>query len=185
MEKYLYISYIENPLPRIVRHLNNLVWGIVGRLDLVQGLFIFMPNSNQYVIYKTPLERFSEKYKVNQETGCWEWISGFFKQGSYGKFKMNTKTMLAHRASYILHIGEIPEGKLVCHHCDNKFCVNPSHFFLGTVRDNMIDAQSKGICPIMKHPSLSTYSVGCRCDECKEFSRVYSKEKRERKKLLS
>jgi hypothetical protein len=52
--------------------------------------------------------------------------------------------MTAHRASWIIHNGKIPNGLFVCHKCDNKKCVNPDHLFLGTQKDNMKDKISKG-----------------------------------------
>jgi hypothetical protein len=54
------------------------------------------------------------------------------------------KTMAVHRIIYEQCVGPIPEGMLVCHHCDNPPCCNPDHLFLGTHKDNMRDMTKKG-----------------------------------------
>lgn len=93
--------------------------------------------------YKLPIEeRFKDKYTVS-DNGCWEWTGALGSDG-YGRLKVNNKMILSHRFSYELYKGEIINGLVVCHQCDNRKCVNPNHLWLGTQRDNMIDCVLKG-----------------------------------------
>ena len=75
---------------------------------------------------------------------CWIW-TGAVNNG-YGYFTLTDprRNMLAHRFSYELHVGPIPDGMMVCHECDNPACVRPDHLFLGTSQDNTDDMISKG-----------------------------------------
>jgi hypothetical protein len=79
--------------------------------------------------------------------GCWEWNGS--KTYGYGKIIVGSrldgtrKTARVHRIAYQVFVGEIPQGKFVCHKCDNPSCVNPEHLFLGTRQDNVDDREQK------------------------------------------
>lgn len=91
-----------------------------------------------------PIEdRFWRRVVRGEPDECWEWQGSLSKNG-YGILpigpKINRKKTRAHRISWELHRGPIPEGRLVLHICDNKLCVNPNHLYLGTYSDNIRDA---------------------------------------------
>ena len=92
---------------------------------------------------KSVLSRFKEKYKINPNTGCWEWVSSLTKKG-YGDFHYEGRTRLAHRVAMELYLNINPGELHVCHSCDNPRCVNPKHLFLGTNHDNHKDMKQKG-----------------------------------------
>lgn len=91
----------------------------------------------------TPKQRFYRYIETDPNTGCWEFIGTRNKRG-YGVFTFENKKVPAHRFSYQIHVGNIPEGRLVLHKCDNPPCVNPEHLFIGTQFDNMRDMVQKG-----------------------------------------
>lgn len=92
---------------------------------------------------KPTAERFWASVEPQNESGCIEWSKQRDRDG-YGYFKFNGGPVRAHRMSWILTFGEIPDGLWVLHKCDNPTCVNPDHLFLGTAKDNEIDKIAKG-----------------------------------------
>lgn len=80
---------------------------------------------------------------IDKADGCWTWTSSKNSDG-YGQFNICGASKSAHRVSWELHNGNIPDGMHVLHKCDNPPCVNPEHLFLGTNHDNVLDREAKG-----------------------------------------
>lgn len=78
------------------------------------------------------------------ESGCWLW-RGSLDGGGYGQIStaQGFAPAKAHRVSWEMRNGPIPDGMVVCHTCDTPACVNPDHLFIGTQQDNMRDCSRK------------------------------------------
>lgn len=85
-------------------------------------------------------ERFHEKYVIDEATGCWLWTAKTGKggYGYIGEGRTGGRTLLAHRVSYELHIGPIPQGLSLDHLCRTRHCVNPEHLEAVTIRENTL-----------------------------------------------
>jgi len=101
------------------------------------------------------IEEKLKKYVID-DRNCWNWIGSKDRDG-YGVFGHHrNKQLRAHRASYGLYVGEIPNGMMVCHFCDNPSCINPKHLFVGTAKDNTQDMIRKQRRPVLSgevHPN--------------------------------
>ena len=99
-------------------------------------------------LWGTPEERFWRQVQKHSEDECWEWL-GYRDKNGYGSLNIKSKEsgIRAHRFSYQLHIGLIPEGLLVLHKCPgggNPWCVNPAHLKVGTQKENVQDKIDAG-----------------------------------------
>ena len=84
------------------------------------------------------------RYKVNKETGCWE-FTGCKTIGGYGRIRVKGVHWMAHRYFLSQALGRpIAEGMLVLHSCDNPCCVNPAHLREGTQKENVAECIAKG-----------------------------------------
>jgi len=99
---------------------------------------------------KNLLQQFNDKVRwVSTRSGCIE-AAGYdngdgYKYGSFyidGKIRRVT----LHRLSYMVHIGDVPQGMCVMHSCDNRSCINPEHLSVGTRKQNTQDMIAKGRC---------------------------------------
>lgn len=89
------------------------------------------------------ISRLAEKSKPDQYTGCTHWVGNALPRG-YGRIVVHGKRYLAHRLSYEVHVGPIPDGMNVLHKCDVPACINPDHLYLGTQRENVRDMMERG-----------------------------------------
>jgi hypothetical protein len=105
-----------------------------------------------------PAARFVRHLAPPDGNGCRLWTRGRDPAG-YGKFRAEGRSFRAHRWAYEHFIDPIPAGFLVCHHCDNPPCCEPSHLFLGTQQANMSDKMAKGRHRYVTHPKLSDDDV--------------------------
>ncbi len=132
---------------------------------------------------ETFADRFWSKVEVGE--GCWVWTGSRLRLG-YGRIYSGVSNVVvqAHRASYEIHHGPIPDGMFVMHTCDNPPCVNPTHLRLGTPLENHGDMRAKGrarwqVAPVTHCPHGHEYTPentstspgrGRSCRACHSFA---------------
>jgi hypothetical protein len=80
-----------------------------------------------------------------QSDECWLWQGARSAPNAYGVLRVDGRSYLAHRLMYALAIGPVPQGLLVCHRCNTKACIQPSHLYLATNGQNIRDAHRDGL----------------------------------------
>lgn len=144
------------------------------------------------------LSRFYAKFERGDDSCCWPWVAAKSNSG-YGRFYISKGRMVtATRLAWMIaNQKDWPEDRLACHTCDNPICVNPSHIWAGTLRENAIDSIQKGRQPrvlkefcsrghdIRGQDRLSPSSQH-RCRECvRETGRIRARRFKARRKLAA
>jgi hypothetical protein len=139
---------------------------------------------------RTPMERFLSKIVRSNAAGCWLW-AGFVEKNGYGRIGLNGRMRWAHRVSYELFVGPIPEGLEIDHLCRNTRCVNPTHLEPVTHSENMSRSphsapdvhRAKTQCP-KGHPYAGDNLVLYRnMRYCRECGRAHKKAYKIRQRL--
>lgn len=134
------------------------------------------------------LEKFNEMWTPVTETGCWLWTR-YVEHKGYGVMFIKKKNILAHRVSYTLFKGEIPEGKQIDHLCRVRCCVNPDHLEAVTGRENTLRGTGpSAVCARKTHcvrghelagENLKISKEGFRlCVECQRYRQKICNEKK-------
>ena len=118
--------------------------------------------------------------KVLRGPGCWEWTGNRSYQ-NYGRLLIvgTMRKAFAHRVSWEIHHGPIPDGMFVCHRCDNPPCVRPDHLFLGTHQDNMDDRTAKGRHVAVSMPGETNPSAKLSLEQVREIRRTATRRRGE------
>lgn len=134
----------------------------------------------------TTIARFTAKYEVDVESGCWMWKASVSGSG-YGQFVTpGGRERLAHRFSFSHYVEQIPPGLVIDHTCKNKLCVNPAHLEAVTQRENLMRSPTTTRrnalathCPANHaYDELNTYVDGLGFRHCRSCRRIQAAARR-------
>lgn len=107
-----------------------------------------------YVRHPKPIEeRFWQH--VKKTSTCWLWTGCKTSKSKYGCMNVDGRAIGAHRVALMLCGMDLKDTRDVCHKCDNPPCVRPDHLFIGTTRQNSLDALSKGRLKIRENHGMA------------------------------
>lgn len=100
------------------------------------------PNGGKYGHASSIQEFINARYEPVTESGCWIW-TGVLNADGYGVISFGGKRYMAHRKSLELSGVDVPDNLQVNHRCDVACCINPSHLYVGTQKENIADMISR------------------------------------------
>lgn len=138
-----------------------------------------------FVPMQNKIPEFLKRIKIHA-SGCWLWYNKDFSElRAYGGIVVNGERLRAHVLSYRIYIGDIAPKLCICHKCDNPYCVNPFHLFIGTTKENLQDMSRKGRKLKLRHGKFAMYAKGCRCSLCIQANEDYQDYLEDTRKVLN